>query len=205
MSEPILATTSNNRSKLTRERVVLAALSVVRQHGEAGLTMRSVAKALGCTTMAPYRHIQDREDLLYSMMDLMAQELELPDVNADAVEEIAQLYLALYGLLRREPWLVSTIIKNRKATPNIQPLLDRLTVAFGKIGLEGYDFKDTYFSLLHFTYGEALVYEAEENGQKQSEDSIGDQNLHADHNTIYERKLRWLLECIAVRCATETP
>jgi Bacterial regulatory proteins, tetR family len=54
----------------------VAKLLVVRKGPEA-VTMRRVAKAVGITPMALYRHVADRDDLLNSLADAGFQELDL--------------------------------------------------------------------------------------------------------------------------------
>ncbi|MEU2929634.1 TetR/AcrR family transcriptional regulator C-terminal domain-containing protein [Streptomyces sp. NPDC007251] len=48
---------------LTPDRLASAALSVLDRDGLAGLSMRTVAKELGMSTMALYRYVADREEL----------------------------------------------------------------------------------------------------------------------------------------------
>lgn len=61
---------------LTRERVVDAALRLADEEGLETLSLRQLAKALGVTPMAIYRHVRDKSHLL----DLMAERL-LEQVN----------------------------------------------------------------------------------------------------------------------------
>jgi hypothetical protein len=51
-------------ARLSREMVVAAAEEVVRREGVDALTMRRVARELGSSTMALYRHVRDRDELL---------------------------------------------------------------------------------------------------------------------------------------------
>ncbi|MEU6776985.1 TetR/AcrR family transcriptional regulator [Streptomyces sp. NPDC046759] len=48
---------------LTSDRLASAALAVLDRDGLAGLSMRTVAKELGMSTMALYRYVADREEL----------------------------------------------------------------------------------------------------------------------------------------------
>ena len=47
-----------------REDLVTAALEIITRHGAAALTLRSVAKRLGVSQTAPYRHFSSKETLL---------------------------------------------------------------------------------------------------------------------------------------------
>ena len=52
-----------------------AAGRLLRQEGAEGVTMRRVAKAVGITPMAVYRHFADRDDLLNALADKGFEEL----------------------------------------------------------------------------------------------------------------------------------
>lgn len=49
------------------DRVIAAALVVLRRDGLDGVTMRAVAREAGVTATALYRHVRDREDLIQAL------------------------------------------------------------------------------------------------------------------------------------------
>ncbi|NVI92718.1 TetR/AcrR family transcriptional regulator [Actinomadura sp. BRA 177] len=53
-----------------------AALAVIDRDGLAGLSMRTVAKELGMSTMALYRYVRDREELEGLVVDLVYGEVD---------------------------------------------------------------------------------------------------------------------------------
>ncbi len=55
---------------LSAERIVSAALERVESDGAAALTMRNLARALGTTPMALYRHVRDKTELETLVVDL---------------------------------------------------------------------------------------------------------------------------------------
>src|SRR5712691_3973914 len=59
---------------LTLEKIVRAAIEVADAEGLAALSMRRVADQLGFTTMALYRHVPGKADLLDVMLDTVAGE-----------------------------------------------------------------------------------------------------------------------------------
>ena len=54
----------NRREKLTRERVVDAALRIMDEEGLDAVSMRRVGRELGVEAMSLYNHVRDKEDLL---------------------------------------------------------------------------------------------------------------------------------------------
>ncbi|MEH6375803.1 TetR/AcrR family transcriptional regulator [Streptomyces sp. KLMMK] len=65
-----------DRARLTRERVVGAALRIVDGEGLDGLSMRRVAEELGVETMALYRYTPSKDDLLDGLVERIFIELE---------------------------------------------------------------------------------------------------------------------------------
>lgn len=57
-------TESMARVRLTRDRVIEAALAVMDQDGLDAVTMRRVGRELGVEAMSLYNHVRDKEDLL---------------------------------------------------------------------------------------------------------------------------------------------
>ena len=63
------ATTRGSRPTLSVERIVGAAIEVADQHGLAAVSMSRVADHLGVSTMALYRHVAGKDELLTLMVD----------------------------------------------------------------------------------------------------------------------------------------
>ncbi|MCX5395054.1 TetR/AcrR family transcriptional regulator [Streptomyces sp. NBC_00094] len=64
------------RERLTRERVLRAALTVADAEGLAALSMRRVAVELGVETMALYRYTVSKDDLLDGLVETLFLEVE---------------------------------------------------------------------------------------------------------------------------------
>src|SRR4030088_2786511 len=64
--------------RLSRERVVEAARTIVERDGIDALTMRRVAQDVGSSPMSIYRHVRDRDELLVLLLDKLAAELPRP-------------------------------------------------------------------------------------------------------------------------------
>nr|WP_180218326.1 TetR/AcrR family transcriptional regulator C-terminal domain-containing protein [Streptomyces albus] len=96
--------------ELTRDRVVRAAIEIADAEGMGALSMRGVAARLGSATMAAYRHVNGKDDLVLLMADAVLGELPLPprDAGEPAADWRARLALgarSLWELHRAHPWL----------------------------------------------------------------------------------------------------
>lgn len=95
-----------------RGQVVATAVTIADVEGLHGLSMRRLAGQLGIPTMAVYRYVADREELVLYMIDKVMAE-NPPPALAPArngwracLEAIARLHWAMY---RRHTWLAQAI------------------------------------------------------------------------------------------------
>ena len=66
------------RQRLTRERILRAAIAHADAGGLETLTMRSLADLLGVAPMALYRHVANKDDLIDAMVDVVFSEVGVP-------------------------------------------------------------------------------------------------------------------------------
>lgn len=103
-------------ARLSREKVVDAALTRVERDGVDALTMRALARDLRVDPMAVYRHVADKDDLLGALCDRVLA--ELPALRPDDPWEPQVLELAreLRDRLIAHPGLVG-VLTSAPATP----------------------------------------------------------------------------------------
>ena len=63
--------TSRERSPLTRERILAAALAIADRDGLDGVSMRRIAQELKVAPMALYSHVRDKQELLLGLVDVV--------------------------------------------------------------------------------------------------------------------------------------
>jgi AcrR family transcriptional regulator len=114
------------RPGLSLARIVDAALRVAASDGIGAVSMNRVAAELGAATMALYRHVAAKDDLLALMVDAMFRTPPAPRADGEgwrpALERWARAHLAV---LRRHPWLVRVPISGPPLMPNQLAWLDR--------------------------------------------------------------------------------
>ncbi|MET7800500.1 TetR/AcrR family transcriptional regulator C-terminal domain-containing protein [Streptomyces decoyicus] len=101
-------------SGLSRESVVRAGVKVADAEGLRALSMRRVAAEFGVSSMALYRHVAGKDELLLMMADAAFRDIELPEPAPDGwrarMEAGARLQWELY---RRHPWLAQYLSLTR--------------------------------------------------------------------------------------------
>ncbi len=100
-------------SPLKRERVLEGALAVAEREGLERLSMRLLAAELGVSTMALYRHVTNKDDLLDGLVERLLGELELPEESLPWDERLRRLAGELRALARRRPQLFGLLLRRR--------------------------------------------------------------------------------------------
>lgn len=77
-------TRGKSPSKLSRERLIEAALDLIDAEGVEKLTVRRVAAALNVTPMALYWHFANKDELLDGIGDALAQQIDLSAIDMGA-------------------------------------------------------------------------------------------------------------------------
>ncbi|QLE74116.1 GntR family transcriptional regulator [Streptomyces rectiverticillatus] len=97
--------------KLTPERIVRTAIALADAHGAAALSMRALAAELGVPTMALYRHVPGKDDLVARMADAAFGECS-PPAGAPGDWRGRLLAAARYqwAVYRRHPWLARAMV-----------------------------------------------------------------------------------------------
>ena len=83
--------------KLSRERILDAALAVVDAEGWDALSMRRLAQELDVWPMAVYRHFRDKEELLAAVAATAADRIPAADDGGGWEERLAALLRAIAG------------------------------------------------------------------------------------------------------------
>lgn len=93
------------RERLTRTRVVDAAMTLADDGGLEALSMRRLAEHLGVVPMALYRHVADKHELLDAMIDRVFAELTDP-VDPDWAGALRARARSMRDALARHPWAI---------------------------------------------------------------------------------------------------
>lgn len=100
---------TSTRSRLSRERVLRAAVAVADAGGVGSLTIRSLATELGAKPMSVYYHVANKDEILDSIVDLVFSEIELPRIGGDWRTEMERRAGSARAALRRHPWAIGLL------------------------------------------------------------------------------------------------
>ena len=97
------------RRTATRDDVLTAAREILDEGGIAALTMANVAGRVGFTTMAVYRHVRNREDLLEGVLDIVLREIGHAEPGADWLQGVERWMRDVRSHLVAHPWAATML------------------------------------------------------------------------------------------------
>ncbi|MER5885627.1 TetR/AcrR family transcriptional regulator C-terminal domain-containing protein [Streptomyces sp. NPDC001941] len=146
-----------------RDRIVATAIEVADAEGLAALSMRRVAGALGLSTMALYRHVRGKADLVLLMSDAALARAPLGPVPRDwraAMEHAARW---LRDAFTRHPWLTPAIASFTRPhpTPHAMAYTEWVLAGLAGTGLAPVDKVHVHLTLFAYVQGVATASELE--------------------------------------------
>src|SRR5947209_13638273 len=99
-----MATRTEPRIPLSRERILEAALGLADEGGIESVTMRKLGQALGFEAMSLYNHVTNKDDVLDGILDLVLAETEPPSPAGDWDAAVRRSAISVHQALRRHPW-----------------------------------------------------------------------------------------------------
>ena len=120
---------------LTRERIVDAAVTLLDDSGEAGLTFRALSERLATGPGAIYWHIADKSDLLTAACDaVVARALAPAPAGAAPADAIRAIALGLFDAIDAHPWVGSALVRAPEQLPLVR-ILERLGQQLHALGV----------------------------------------------------------------------
>jgi AcrR family transcriptional regulator len=98
------------RERLSRERVLRAALRLVDQRGLEALSMRKLAQDLGVEAMSLYNHVANKDAILDGLLERVLAEVQLPQPGGDWEAELRRAAISLHDALVRHPWACGLVM-----------------------------------------------------------------------------------------------
>ena len=102
-------TVRRTRPRLSKERVLDAAVAIADAGGIGALTIRTLAQELGVKPMTVYYHVANKEEILDGIVDVVFSEIELPSVGGDWRVEMRRRAHSARTVLRRHRWAIGLL------------------------------------------------------------------------------------------------
>ena len=148
--------TPRTSPRLSRERVLRAAIAIAGESGIGSLTIRSLAERLNAKPMSVYYYVANKNEILDNIVDLVFSEIELPSPEGDWFEELHAWANSARHVLARNPWAISLL--ESRSTPGPASLRhhDRIIAVLRGAGFSVATTAHAYALLDSYVYGFAL-------------------------------------------------
>jgi AcrR family transcriptional regulator len=167
--------------------VLTAALELADAGGLGELSMRAVARRLGVTPMALYRHVGDKQALLDGVVEMLLVELPLPGAGDGWRDQLGQLAAALRDTARRHPSVFPLLLMRPAVTPAALRVRSAVDAALHGAGVPEQEVRRAERMISTFVIG----FAASESGGRFS---VGAEQLDAEFDWFSERVLRAIVE-----------
>lgn len=125
-------------AKFTRDQLCETALAIVDEHGVAGLSMRSLAAALGTGAMTLYNYVALREDLDALVVEAVVAKTHWtlkPGMKWE--EELSAIGEGMWRALRAHPNVIPLVLTRRSRTPAMFDVAEAMLKALARSGRSG--------------------------------------------------------------------
>ena len=147
----------DRRPRLTRERVVAEALTVIADDGAQALTMRSLAARLGVVPGALYHHVRNKQQLQDLVLDGVLAEVDLDlDPALGWSEQLKVLGHRLRQVLEAHPGIAGILKTRDPLGPHSLALAEAFLSPLQTAGFGDREAGLAFFLLLDYTIGFAV-------------------------------------------------
>jgi len=112
--------TNNRRARLSRDRVLQAAVALADEAGLDGFSMRGLAQELGVVPMALYKHVANKDELLDGMVDIVFGGMDSPAAGEDWRLALRRRALSAREALKRHSWAIGLMESRHPGPANLR-------------------------------------------------------------------------------------
>ena len=136
-------TTTKSREKLSRDRIIEAALRIMDAEGLEAVSMRRVAREVGVEAMSLYHYVRDKDDLLQGICDRVMAGFEFPDEHGEWIERCKAGARSWRRLLQAHPDVMRLFAETHGPSPTSPDSLRPTEFALSLLREGGLSDRDT--------------------------------------------------------------
>ena len=112
--------TKERRTRLSRDRVLHAAVALADNTELDAFSMRGLAQELGVVPMALYKHVANKDGLLDGMVDIVFGEIEAPSAEVDWRTALRRRAISAREALKRHSWAIGLMESRHPGPANLR-------------------------------------------------------------------------------------
>jgi AcrR family transcriptional regulator len=110
--------------KLTRDKILRAAVRLADRGGIDAISMRKLAQSLGVEAMSLYNHVANKDEVLDGITDLVVGEIALPPRGGDWKDAMRARARSAHEVVLRHPWATMLIVSRMNIGPGMLRYID---------------------------------------------------------------------------------
>lgn len=116
-----------DQTRLDREQLIDATIALVDRHGVDRFTMRMLAEEIGRSTMATYRHVANKEELIARAAEAVLSRIDIPDAKAGTTRaRLRMLGQNAFQQLALHRWVAPFLLTAGRSSPRAGFILDEI-------------------------------------------------------------------------------
>ena len=116
--------TKKKAPRLTRKRVLRAAIKIADKDGIESLSMRKLAEKLGVEAMSLYNHVQNKDDVLDGIVEIVAAKIDVPTIDDDWKGAMRRRAVSAHETLLNHPWAAKLMVSRANVGPAMLRYVD---------------------------------------------------------------------------------
>ena len=192
-------TITKERERLTRQRIIGAALHVMDTEGLEAVSMRRIAREVGVEAMSLYHHVRDKEDVLDGICEAVMGEFEYPDSAGDITERLRAGARSYRRLLQAHPDVMRLFAERHGPAPSSPDSFRPMELAlqlFREAGLSNRDCVQAFHAFGGYMQGFVMM----EGGSIESPEHVKRKEdlaaaLPTDEFPVLRAVFRYFAEC----------
>jgi len=141
------------RTRLTRERVLHAAIALADAEGPEALSMRRIGRTLGVEAMSLYNHVAGKDDLVDGIIQYVLGEMEVPSPREEWRTAIRTRARSAREVFARHPWAMGLL--ESRSTDSSPLRLGYYDSVLGSLREAGFD---TATAIRAFSIVDAFIF-----------------------------------------------
>lgn len=153
------------RTRLTRDRVLRAAIDLADEGGIESLSIRKLAQRLEARPMSLYHYVTNKDEILTGILDIVVNEMKPASAEGDWKRAIRSSAISAHQVLLRHPWACTLMMSPARVRPARLAYMEALLGRLRQAGLSAettdhaYHALDSHiigFTLWHTGYSTAI-------------------------------------------------
>jgi AcrR family transcriptional regulator len=144
-------------ARLSRDRILDAALALADADGLEAVSMRRLGQKLGVEAMSLYNHVANKDAILDGILERVLGDIVLPRPGGDWEAELRRCSLSAHDVLQRHPWACGLVMAPASGPAALAARVRYIEALLGTLREAGFTAEQAYHGY-HVLDGHAIGF-----------------------------------------------